>query len=104
MKRFKNVNSLPVAPATWRDPINGHKIEFRSAHRPFSAFLSEVWAYCEANNREKPSQEAIETELCGQWPSWACVNGNFHTAIPQKVGPQRATGCSACAKKRMGQV
>lgn len=102
MKRFKNVNSLPVAPATWRDPINGHKIEFRSAHRPFSAFLSEVWDYCEANNREKPSQEAIETELCNQWPSWACVGEGYHR--PAAAGTQRATGCSACAKKRMGQV
>jgi len=97
MKRFKNVNSLPVAPAAWRDPVNGHKIEFRSGTQPFSAFLSSVWAYCDSNGRERPSQESIENELCGQYPAWACVGEGYHR--PAAATTQRAGGCRSCGKR-----
>lgn len=98
MKRFKNPNSLPVAPAVWKDPVNGHKIEFRSGVQPFSAFLSTVWAYCDANGRERPSQESIENELCGQYPSWACVGEGYHRPVAEHT--QRAGGCRSCGKRR----
>ena len=97
MKRFKNPNSLPVAPAYWRDPVNGHKEEFRSAMQPFSAFLSRVWAYCDANGRERPTQESIENEICAQYPSWACVGEGYHT--PAKNTTTRVGGCRTCGKR-----
>lgn len=101
MKRFKNPNSLPVAPALWRDPVNGHREEFRSATEPFSTFLSRVWAYCDRNGRERPTQEAIEDELCGQYPSWACVGEGYHApARATSSGTQRAGGCRTCGRRR----
>lgn len=100
MKRFKNVNSLPVAPAVWRDPVNGHKEEFRSSLQPFSAFLSRVWDYCDRNGRERPSQEAIEDEICSQYPSWACVGPGYHApARTAAASTQRAGGCRACGNR-----
>ncbi len=95
-KRLKNPNSLPVAPAIWKDPVNGHKEEFRSATQPFSAFLSRVWDYCDRNGRQRPSQEAIENELCGQWPSIWCVGEGYHRAT---VTTARAGGCRSCGKR-----
>jgi len=97
MKRFKNINSLPVAPAVWRDPVNGHKIEFRSGTTPFLTFLSTVWAYCDANGRERPTQEAVENEICTQYPSWACVGEGYHR--PAAHTTQRSGGCRACGKR-----
>lgn len=100
MKRFKNVNSLPVAPAVWKDPVNGHKEEFRSATQPFSSFLSRVWAYCDQNGRERPTQEAIEDEICAQYPSWACVGPGFHSPAPAaQSAPHGGGGCRACGKR-----
>lgn len=98
MKRFKNVNSLPVAPAKWRDPVNGHIEEFRSATQPFSAFLSRVWAYCDANGRTRPTQEEIENEICSQYPSWACVGPGFHSPT-REVAAERTGGCRACGRR-----
>lgn len=98
MKRFKNVNSLPVAPAVWRDPVNGHKEEFRSATQPFSAFLSRVWAYCDANGRQRPSQEDIENEICSQYPSWACVSPDYFSP-PREAPAARTSGCRACGHR-----
>lgn len=100
MKRFKNPNNLPVAPAKWRDPVNGHTEEFRSATQPFSAFLSRVWAYCDRNGRERPTQESIENELCGQWPGIWCVGEGYHApARAAATTSQRATGCRSCGKR-----
>jgi hypothetical protein len=98
MKRFKNPNSLPVAPAYWRDTVNGHKEEFRSGTQPFSAFLSRVWAYCDANKRERPSQEAIENELCAQWPQMWCVGEGYHRPATNTT-TQRAGGCRSCGRR-----
>ncbi len=98
MKRFKNPNSLPVAPAIWRDKVNGHKEEFRSATQPFSAFLSRVWAYCDQNGRQRPSQEEIENELCGQWPQIWCVGPGFHSPIEMRPA-ERSGGCKSCGKR-----
>lgn len=97
-KRLKNPNSLPVAPAFWRDPVNGHKEEFRSATTPFNVFVSKVWDYCDKNNRQRPSQEAIENELCGQWPNWACVGEGFHSPVRTST-TQRSGGCRACGRR-----
>ncbi len=100
MKRFKNVNSLPVAPAKWRDPANGHTEEFRPSTQPFSSFLSRVWDYCDRNGRERPTQEAIENELCGQWPSIWCVDPSYFTPTrAAAVTTERSGGCRACGKR-----
>lgn len=98
MKRFKNPNSLPVAPAIWRDKINGHKEEFRSSTQPFSAFLSRVWAYCDQNGRPRPSQEEIEAELCSQWPQIWCVGPGFHSPVQMETNV-RSGGCRSCGKR-----
>lgn len=100
MKRFKNVNSLPVAPAKWKDPSNGHTEEFRAAMQPFSSFLSRVWDYCDRNGRERPSQEAIENELCGQWPGIWCVGEGYHApARAAATTSGRSGGCRSCGKR-----
>lgn len=99
MKRFKNPNSLPVAPAFWRDPVSGHKEEFRSATQPFSSFLSRVYAYCDTNGRNRPSQEDIENELCGQWPSIWCVDPGFHSPPRESIPQTSGGGCRACGKR-----
>lgn len=99
MKRFKDPNHLPVAPKFWRDPVNGHKIEFKSAMEPFSAFLSKVWSYCDANGRTRPTQEAIENELCAQMPSWACVGDGYHAPARNTSAPASG-GCRACGGRK----
>ena len=101
MKRFKNPNSLPVAPAVWKDPVTGHREEYRASLQPFDSFLSRVWDYCDRNGRERPTREAIENELCGQWPSIWCVGEGWHQ--PERAmaaTTQRASGCKTCGKRR----
>lgn len=100
MKRFKNPNSLPVAPAVWKDPHNGHREEFRPATQPFDAFLSRVWDYWDRNHvdQPRPTREAIENELCGQWPSIWCVGENYHAPVRVST-TARAGGCKTCKKR-----
>lgn len=101
MRRIKNPNHVPIAPKHWKDPINGHKINWNSGTVPFLTFLGQISAYWQANhpNEPEPSRESIENELCQQMPPWACVGEGYHQQT-RTVASGRSGGCRSCGSRR----
>lgn len=105
MKSIKDINHVPVAPKHWKDPINGHKIQWNSNTVPFLTFLSQISAYWQANHPDQPepTREQIEDELCQQMAGWACVGQGYHRAASPASRASGATGrggCRTCGQRR----
>lgn len=104
MKKFKDINHVPVSPKGWRDPANGHEIRWDSVRLPFHSFYAEVVAYCERNGRPLPSADTVEDIVCSQCARmWWTDDPNFHAPVrTQRAAavPQRSGGCRGCGKRK----
>lgn len=101
MARIKNRNSIPSVPIVWRDPVNNHPVEWRTAAQPFDTWVRKVWEYCEANGREKPTEDALDQLACTQFPHWVC-DGERQATQRAISAPnsRRSGGCGSCARMR----
>lgn len=101
MRRIKDINRIPVAPKHWKDPLNGHKIQWNSGTVPFHSFLNSIMSYWKANhpNDPEPSRESIEEYLCSQFPPSWCVGEGYHAPSPEHTGTGRAGGCKSCSHR-----
>jgi len=72
--RIKNVNSVPGIPVAWTSP-KGTKVHWKTVTEPFDSWAQRIWAYCDGNGVERPTEQALHDTACRQFPGWACEGG-----------------------------
>lgn len=100
MSTIKNRNSVPSIVIVWRDPVNQHAIEWRPALHPFDFWVNQIWVYCDANGRERPTELSLDELACEQFPHWVCGGTKTTTGRSIVTKVQRSGGCRGCGGGR----
>lgn len=97
MPKLKNRFNVPSIPVFYQHPETKHRIEWRTATETFANWVGKVWAYCDGNGKERPTEDFLDEVACQQMPRAFCTQEkNYHA--PHMVA--RSTGCSACGGRK----
>jgi len=93
--KFKNPNSVPCTPKSWRGTLpNGEPFKLAwDCREPYGVFFSRVTRFHSDNGMEPPTSEAVVDAICRQLPRHWCVDDSYYVAPAPVV-----RGCKGCGR------